>query len=99
MDKTSEKERMAEIIEAVMKVARGDYSVQVEFSGENDEFDSLAMGLNMMIDDIRTSMEHLDGQRKKLSAVNKHLQQHIAERKKAQERISRAAEEWRMTFD
>ena len=85
MDKTSEKERMGEIIEAVMKVARGDYSVQVELSGENDEFDSLAMGLNIMIDDIRTSMEHLDGQRKELSALNEHLQQHIAERKRIEQ--------------
>jgi len=57
MDKTSEKERMNEMIEAVMKVARGDYSVQVELSGKNDELDSLAMGLNMMIDDIRANEE------------------------------------------
>ena len=34
MDKTLE-ERMNEMIEAVMKVARGDYSVQVELSGKN----------------------------------------------------------------
>jgi len=39
MDKTSEKERMNEMIEAVMKVARGDYSVQVELSGKNDDLD------------------------------------------------------------
>jgi len=99
MDKTSEKERISDIVEAVMKVARGDYSVQVELSGENDEFDSLAMGLNMMIDDIRTSMEHLDGQRKELSALNEHLQQHLAERKKMEEAIKQSAEEWQMTFD
>jgi len=59
MDKTSEKERMNEIAEATMKVARGDYSVQVELSGKSDEFDSLAMGLNMMVDDIRTKEETL----------------------------------------
>jgi len=59
MDETSEKKPMNEMLEALMKVARGDYSVQVELSGKNDEFDSLAMGLNMMIDDIRTSQEAL----------------------------------------
>ncbi len=59
MDETLEKERINEIIEAIMKVARGDYSVQIEFSSKNDDLDSLAMGLNMMIDDIRTSEEAL----------------------------------------
>ena len=53
MDKTSEKERINEIIESIMKVARGDYSVQIELSGKNDEIDSLAMGFNMMIDDLK----------------------------------------------
>ncbi len=81
MDKTSEKERMNEMIEAAMKVARGDYSAQVELSGKNDEFDSLAMGLNMMIDDIRTSVEE--------------LQQEITERKRAQEELREAEERYR----
>ncbi len=52
MDKTSE-DRINEMIEAVMEVARGDYSVQIEISDKNDDFDSLAMGINMMIDDVR----------------------------------------------
>jgi len=55
MDKTSE-DRINEMIEAVMKVARGDYSVQIELSDKNDDLDSLAMGLNMMIDDVRHEM-------------------------------------------
>jgi len=46
-------------------VARGDYSVQVELSGKNDEVDSLAMGLNMMVDDIRTKEEALRGSQEK----------------------------------
>jgi len=52
MDKTSE-DRINEMIEGVMKVARGDYSVQIELSDKNDDFDSLALGINMMIDDVR----------------------------------------------
>jgi len=51
-----EKDRINELIEAVMKVAMGDYSAQIELSGKNDELDSLAMGLNMMIDNIRNEI-------------------------------------------
>jgi len=53
MDKTSEKERINVIIESIMKVARGDYSAQIQLSGKNDELDSIAVGLNMMIDDLK----------------------------------------------
>ena len=53
MDKTSEKERINEIIESIMKVARGDYSVQIGLSGRYDNIDSLAMGFNMMVDDLK----------------------------------------------
>ena len=74
MNTTLEKDRINEMIEGVMKVARGDYSAQVELSGKNDELDSLAIGLNMMIDDIRTGVEDLDRRGKKLSALNRHLQ-------------------------
>jgi len=59
MDKTLRKDRIDKMIDTVMSVARGDYSIQVELSGENDELDSLAIGLNMMIDDIRTSEAEL----------------------------------------
>ncbi|GAG13092.1 unnamed protein product, partial [marine sediment metagenome] len=98
MDKTSEKERINEMIDTIMKVARGDYSVRVELSGQNDEFDSLAMGLNMMIDDVRTSTEDLDRQRKELSTLNKHLQQEIAERKRAGEALKESEERYRALF-
>ena len=83
-DKTAE-EVINEMIETVTKVARGDYSVQVEFSGKNDDLDSLAMGLNMMTDDIRTSMEDLDRQRKELDDLNIQLQQELIQRKRAVE--------------
>jgi signal transduction histidine kinase len=59
MDKTVEKDRIDEMLNTVMEVARGDYSVQVELSGKNDELDSLAMGLNMMIDDLQANTVEL----------------------------------------
>lgn len=73
MNRTLEKDPVSEMLEAIMKVARGERSAQVEFSGENDEFDSLAAALNMMIDDIRTGTQDLDRRGKELSALNKHL--------------------------
>jgi len=60
MDKTSEKERINEMIDATMKVSRGDYSIQVGLSDKMDEIDSLAMGLNMMIDDIKAGTVGLE---------------------------------------
>ena len=89
MDKALGNERVNEIIEAAMNMARGDYSVQIELSGRNDELDSLAMSLNMMVDDIRTSVEDLDRQRKELSDINKQLQQEITERKRIEEALQR----------
>jgi PAS domain S-box-containing protein len=58
MDK-QEKKRIDEILTAIMKVAKGDYTIQAKLSGKNDEVDSLAMGFNMMVDDIRTAQESL----------------------------------------
>ncbi len=55
MDRALQEDRINEMIDTVMKVARGDHSVQFELSGKNDELDSLAVGLNMMIDDLRVS--------------------------------------------
>ncbi len=73
MDNTSEKDRINEIIEVVMKVARGDYSVQLELSDENDDIDSLAMGLNMMIDDIREKTEEIQAANQQLRASEQQL--------------------------
>ena len=38
-------------------MARGNHTVACKISGENDIFDALGMGVNMMIDDVRTSTE------------------------------------------
>lgn len=51
-----EQDRIKEMIETIMKVARGDYYVQLKLSGKNDELDSLAVGINMMIDDINYTL-------------------------------------------
>jgi PAS domain S-box-containing protein len=58
-----EKEYVEEIVEAIMNVARGDYSVQVKPSHRNDSLDSLAIGLNMMIDDISVNFVDIERER------------------------------------
>ena len=93
MDKTSEKERMNEIIEAIMKVARGDYSVQAELSGKNDEIDSLAMGLNMMIDDVRSGIEELHRANEELQASEEELRSANEELQATEEELRAANEE------
>ena len=60
------------MIENVMKVARGDYSVQNALSPENDDLDALAMGLNMMIDDLRNNLD-LEERNKEMQAINTRL--------------------------
>jgi hypothetical protein len=68
----SDKERINEFIEAIIRVAQGDYSIQLELSDENNILDSLAMGLNMMIDDIGKSVE-IESQNEKIKQINVEL--------------------------
>jgi len=77
----SDKARINEFIEAVMQVAKGDYYVQLAISDENNILDSLAMGLNMMIDDIRNSAE-IERQNEKIKLINDEL---LAAKEKAEE--------------
>jgi len=68
----TDNESIQEFINAIMQVAKGDYTVQLELSGENNMMDSLAMGLNMMIDDIRLSVE-IAHQNEEFRKVNEEL--------------------------
>jgi PAS domain S-box-containing protein len=73
--KMEEKNRINKFIEAVMKVAKGDYSVQIELSGKNDDLDSLAMGINMMIDDIRYEITEHRNAEEELKVMNQRLEE------------------------
>ena len=57
-----------EIIEAVTEIARGNYSVQLGLSGENDEFDILAKGINAVIVKLEEKEESLKQTEKELEA-------------------------------
>lgn len=104
--------RINEILEVVQKCARGDYS-SCETSEENDSFDALCMGINMMIDDIKNNYQELeatqkatlkiladlDKRGKDLEALNKKLQQEIIERKKIENNLRESEERYRDLFE
>jgi PAS domain S-box-containing protein len=71
-EKLSE-ERINEFIDSIIKVARGDYSVQVELSDESDSLDALAMGINMMVDDLRKG-KSIELENEKIRLLNAELQ-------------------------
>ncbi len=77
MNDTNQKTRINKIIDAVMRVARGDYSTQIELSEKNDDLDSLSMGINMMIDDIKSNLE-TEAQNKRFKKINSELKEAIA---------------------
>ncbi len=100
------KDRIDKLIDVIIKVARGRFSVQAEVTDKNDELDSLAMGINMMIDEIRASqeaslniMEDLEIQRKELNTANKYLTQVIKERKKAENAVKESEKRYRTLFE
>ncbi len=66
-------ERIQQFIDAIMRVGKGDYTIQLPLSDENNMLDSLAMGLNMMIDDIRCK-EEINHQNEEIRNINAELQ-------------------------
>lgn len=54
-----DKDRVNKIIDGIINVAKNDYSVQLEISDKNDELDSIAMGLNIMIEEIKKSVDEI----------------------------------------
>jgi len=105
--------RIQDILDVIQSVARGNFTAACEISEKNDAFDALAIGINMMIDDIRNSyeelqatqdaslniMEDLDRRGKELSALNEQLQEEIIERKRAEDELISSEERLRMLFE
>lgn len=68
----ADQERIQQFIDAIMRVGKGDYTVQLPLSKANNMLDSLAMGLNMMIDDIRCKDE-VNHQNEEIRKINTEL--------------------------
>ena len=64
--------RIEALIDTIMKLAQGDYTASCEIGENNDEIDALVMGINMMIDDIKTSREALRESEKKFRNLVEH---------------------------
>src|SRR5437879_2304454 len=54
------KEYLDKIIEALTLIGQGDYSIQIPISDDKDECDAVAIGINMMADEIKDSMEKVN---------------------------------------
>ncbi len=71
--KVSDNERISEFIEAIMQVAKGDYSVQLSITEENNMLDALAIGINIMIDEIKNSV-NIELQNERYRKINTELE-------------------------
>ena len=69
---SKQQNRINEILDVIIKVAQGDYSVQVSLTGENDDYDAIAMGINMMVDDIRKKQE-TEEENERINNLNEQL--------------------------
>jgi PAS domain S-box-containing protein len=54
------RECIDKIIEALTIIGQGDYSIQVPISDDKDEYDAIAIGINMMADEIKDGMEKIE---------------------------------------
>jgi len=65
----SELHRFDRIIDVLASVANGNYSVQLEVTAEKDYLDSIAAGINMMIDDLQTNTIKLKYAEYRINAI------------------------------
>lgn len=70
MDNRRVKHQIDVIIEAILNVAKGDYSVQIKLSEENNELDAIAITINMMIDSIRMNNIKINSLNEELLKLN-----------------------------
>ncbi len=67
-EKYAEK-RIDDMLEVVMRVARGDYNSACNIGENSDNFDALGMALNMMIEDIKQARDALVESQENLAAT------------------------------
>jgi len=88
MDRKINRDRIDAMIETIMNVSGGDYSVQLALSSENDLLDALAMGINMMVDDLKKiHLTELENER--ITHLNKELRK-AKERAEESDRLKSA---------
>jgi PAS domain S-box-containing protein len=74
MKSNKKKEYLDKIIEALTIIGRGDYSIQIPISEDKNEYDAIAIGINMMADEIKDGVEiieeKIDFKRRILSSMS-----------------------------
>jgi PAS domain S-box-containing protein len=75
-----EKHQIRELLTTIAQVSRGNYDTRMITSGKHTEIDSVASGLNMMINEIRTRQNDLEEQKQKINSLNESLIKEIRER-------------------
>ncbi len=66
--------RIADILEVVYAYAQGDHNQNCTLTDNNDQFDALGMGVNMMGDDIENTMRKLHSAKEHLEDRNRELE-------------------------
>ena len=74
------KHQIRELLTAIAQVSRGNYDTRMTTSGKHTEIDSVASGLNMMINEIRSRQNDLEEQKAKIHSLNESLIKEIRER-------------------
>jgi len=74
MDEALNNQRIESFLDVIMRAARGDYSVQLELSEENNNLDALAIGINMMVDELQYNHD-IGQENKKIKQLNIQLQE------------------------
>lgn len=69
--------RIRELIQVIKAVASGDFSARAKTTTKNDDFDALAVGINMMIEELSERFEQLKKARQEIEAGKKQLETYI----------------------
>lgn len=80
MSEGIDKHRIRELLTTIALVSRGNYETRITTSGKHTEIDSIASGLNMMINEIRIRQNDLEDQKAKINSLNESLIKEIRER-------------------
>jgi len=81
MSEKLDEHRINIFIDTIMKVAQGDYTVQIELSEEYSYLDALAIGINMLVDDLNKGRE-VEKENERITLLNQQL---IEAKEKAEE--------------
>jgi len=90
------------LAESATRIGKGELSYRVKIQSK-DELGHLAQSFNDMTAKLEESHRHLEEKvqerTSELTSANEKLEAEIAERKRAEERLKQAAEEWATTFN